>query len=237
MEQLKVLIACEESQVICTCFRDVGCEAYSCDLQECSGGHPEWHIHGDCLPLFNGKCEFITQDGNKHKIDTEWDLIIFHPPCTFMSKAGARWMYLKSGIINPERLEQAKQAKAFFEKGANAACDRIVIENPVPLKIVGLPPPSQVIQPYDFNEPYSKATCLWVYGDLPLLIPTSMSIIHTPYLPSNTSQFAKGKGGSRGVVHNAKDASKTFWGVGRAMADQYVRYITNKDEYYGLHKM
>jgi hypothetical protein len=150
-----------------------------------------------------------------------------------MSKAGARWLFQKAGQIDPERMKKAQEAKEFFMRGYNADCDRIIIENPVPLKAVGLPPPSQVIQPYDFGEIYSKATCYWIVGDLPLLIPTSMSMIHTPYLPSNTSQFAKGKGGSRGVAHNAKQASKTFWGVGKAMAEQFVRYITkrnNQDE-------
>lgn len=201
---MRVLVACEESQEVCNAFRAKGHEAYSCDIQECSGGHPEWHIQGDVLPLLKEK----------------WDLIIAHPPCTYMSKAGARFMYLTAGNVNQERLEKALQAKDFFMQFMNADCDKICIENPTPLKIVGLPKESQVIQPYQFGHPYSKRTLLWLKG-LPELKPTNILTEYTPYLPSNTGGFARGKGGSRGVAHNAKDASKTFSGIARAMAEQW----------------
>lgn len=201
---MRVLVACEESQEVCKAFRAKGHEAYSCDIQECSGGHPEWHIKGDVLPLLKEK----------------WDLIIAHPPCTYMSKAGARFMYLTAGNVNQERLEKALQAKEFFMQFMNADCDKICIENPTPLKIVGLPKESQVIQPYQFGHPYSKRTLLWLKG-LPELKPTNILTEYTPYLPSNTGGFARGKGGSRGVAHNAKDASKTFSGIAQAMAEQW----------------
>ena len=201
---MRVLVACEESQEVCKAFRAKGHEAYSCDIQECSGGHPEWHIQGDVLPLLKEK----------------WDLIIAHPPCTYMSKAGARFMYLTAGNVNRERLEKALQAKDFFMKFMNADCDKICIENPTPLKIVGLPKESQVIQPYQFGHPYSKRTLLWLKG-LPELKPTNILTEYTPYLPSNTGGFARGEGGSRGVAHNAKDASKTFRGIAQAMAEQW----------------
>lgn len=201
---MRVLVACEESQEVCKAFRAKGHEAYSCDIQECSGGHPEWHIQGDVLPLMEEK----------------WDLIIAHPPCTYMSKAGARFMYLTAGNVNQERLEKALQAKEFFMQFMNADCDKICIENPTPLKIVGLPKESQVIQPYQFGHPYSKRTLLWLKG-LPELKPTNILTEYTPYLPSNTGGFARGKGGSRGVAHNAKDASKTFSGIAKAMAEQW----------------
>jgi len=201
---MRVLVACEESQAVCKAFRERGHEAYSCDIQECSGGHPEWHIQGDVLPLLKEK----------------WDLIIAHPPCTYMSKAGARFMYLTAGNVNQERLEKTLQAKEFFMQFMNADCDKICIENPTPLKVVGLPKASQVIQPYQFGHPYSKRTLLWLKG-LPELKPTNILTEYTPYLPSNTSGFARGKGGSRGVVHNAKDASKTFSGIAQAMAEQW----------------
>lgn len=201
---MRVLVACEESQAVCKAFRKKGHEAYSCDIQECSGGHPEWHIQGDVLPLLKEK----------------WDLIIAHPPCTYMSKAGARFMYLTAGNVNQERLEKALQAKEFFMRFMNADCDKICIENPTPLKIVGLPKESQVIQPYQFGHPYSKRTLLWLKG-LPELKPTNILTEYTPYLPSNTGGFARGKGGSRGVAHNAKDASKTFSGIAQAMAEQW----------------
>lgn len=201
---MRVLVACEESQEVCKAFRERGHEAYSCDIQECSGGHPEWHIQGDVLPLLKEK----------------WDLIIAHPPCTYMSKAGARFMYLTAGNVNQERLEKALNAKEFFMRFMNADCDKICIENPTPLKIVGLPKESQVIQPYQFGHPYSKRTLLWLKG-LPKLKPTNILTEYTPYLPSNTGGFARGKGGSRGVAHNAKDASKTFSGIAQAMAEQW----------------
>lgn len=137
---MRVLIACEESQTVCKAFRALGHEAYSCDIQECSGGHPEWHVMGDCTPLLDGDCTFETADGTRHKIVGEWDLLICHPPCTYMSKAGARWMYA-GGTLNQDRLTLAMQAKEFFFRCYNAKCKHVAVENPVPLKIVELPPP------------------------------------------------------------------------------------------------
>lgn len=228
---MKILVACEESQVVCKAFREKGHEAYSCDIIECSGGHPEWHICGDVLKIINplpvtlpiGESKgifFKTMNGKYHYIDGKWDLIIAHPPCTYMSKAGARWMFPKAGKISQERLKLAMKAKQFFFHFINADCERICVENPVPLKIVGLPIPTQKIQPYQFGHPYSKCTCLWLKG-LPKLKPTNVVNEYKPYLPSNTGGFARGKGGSRGVAHNAKEASKTFEGIAKAMADQW----------------
>lgn len=201
---MKVLVACEESQTVCKAFRQKGHEAFSCDLQVCSGGHPEWHIYGNVLPL----------------LDEKWDLIIAHPPCTYMSKAGARFMYLTAGIVNQERLDKALAAKEFFMKFMNANCDKICIENPTPLKIVGLPKESQVIQPYQFGHPYSKRTLLWLKG-LPELKPTNILTEYVPYLPSNTSGFSKGLGGSKGIANGSKVRSKTFIGIAQAMAEQW----------------
>lgn len=215
---MNVLVACEESQCVCVAFRAKGHTAYSCDLQECSGGHPEWHILGDALEVLKGGT-IVTMDGVAHNVD-KWDLLIAHPPCTYMSKAGARFMYLTAGNVNQERLEKALQAKEFFMKFMNADCEKICIENPTPLKIVGLPKENQVIQPYQFGHPYSKRTLLWLKG-LPELKPTNILTEYTPYLPSNTGGFARGKGGSRGVAHNAKDASKTFPGIAEAMVEQW----------------
>ena len=217
---MRVLVACEESQAVCKAFREKGHEAYSCDIMECSGGHPEWHIKQDVLPLLNGRCEFETTDGKSHKIEGKWDLIIAHPPCTYMSKAGARWMFPKANQVCQDRLEKALAAKAFFFAMLNADCEKICVENPRPLKIVGLPVPSQVIQPYEYGHPYSKATCLWI-KNLPKLKPTNVLSEYKPFLPSNTGAFSRGGGGSRGVAHNAKDASKTFKGVALAMAEQW----------------
>jgi hypothetical protein len=219
---MKVLVACEESQVVCKAFRKQGHEAFSCDIQTCSGGHPEWHIKGDVLPLINGNCLLNTEDGNTHIIIGKWDLIIAHPPCTYMSKAGARWMYPTAHNIDTERLKLAIDAKAFFLKFLNADCDRVAVENPVPLKIVGLPVPTQKIQPYQYGHPYSKCTCFWLKG-LPKLNPTNIITHYKPFLPSNTGGLARGMGGSRGVAHDAKTASKTFDGIAIAMAEQWGR--------------
>ena len=217
---MKVLVACEESQAVCKAFREKGHEAYSCDIIDCSGGHPEWHIKQDVLPLLNGNREFRTEDGQAHKIEGKWDLIIAHPPCTYMSKAGARWMYPKAKQVSQDRLKLAMAAKEFFFKFLNADCEKIAVENPIPLKIVGLPVPTQKIQPYQFGHPYSKCTCLWLKG-LNKLKATNTLHDYKPYLPSNTGGFARGMGGSRGIAHNAKEASKTFEGVAKAMAEQW----------------
>ena len=201
---MRVLVACEESQAVCKAFRELGHEAYSCDIQECSGGHPEWHIQGDVLPLLKEK----------------WDLIIAHPPCTYMSKAGACRMYPKAGEIDKIRFEKAMKAKEFFMQFYNCDCEKIAIENPTPLKCVGLPKPSQVIQPYEYGHPYSKRTLLWLRGLQPLK-PTKIIAEYKPFLPSNTGGLSRGKGGSRGFAHDAKTASKTFPGIARAMAEQW----------------
>ena len=150
---MKVLVACEESQRVCTAFRERGHEAYSCDIIECSGGHPEWHIQGDVLKILNPlmrrktsaplleipQVKFKTMDGTVHTFNGRWDLIIAHPPCTYISNAGACRMFPRKGWIDPERFSKAMEAKAFFMEFYNADCDRIAIENPVPLTVVGLP--------------------------------------------------------------------------------------------------
>ena len=167
---MKVLVACEESQRVCTAFRELGHEAYSCDVQECSGGHPEWHIQGDVLPYIDGNCIVTTMDGSAHRIDGTWDLLIAHPPCTYLSNAGARHLW-KNHVLNRERYEKGLTGKAFFMEFLNADCERICVENPVPSKIYNLPRYTQTIQPYEFGHPYSKRTCLWL-KNLPKLVPT-----------------------------------------------------------------
>lgn len=222
---MKVLIACEESQAVCTAFRNLGHEAYSCDIQECSGGHPEWHIMGDVLPLINGHCEFNTMDGIKHTIEGRWDLLIAHPPCTYMSNAGACRMYPTKGVVNAERFEKALLAKSFFMKFYNADCPRICIENPMPMKIVGLPQETQRIQPYQFGEPWSKKTYLWIKG-LPELKPTNIITDFKPFIPSGTGRKLGGDSyGAKNCAHESKARSKTFPGIAQAMAEQWGGYI------------
>lgn len=135
-------------------------------------------------------------------------------------------MYPTAGVIDHERLQLALEAKEFFNRCRNARCEHIAVENPRPLKIVHLPKPTQVIQPYQFGEPYSKATCLWLKG-LPLLEPTEILTDFQPFLPSNITGAKRGQKWSRGVAHNAKDASKTFKGIASAIAKQWSDYLLN----------
>ena len=125
---MEILIACEESQRVCKAFREKGHNAFSCDIQECSGGHPEWHIMRDVIPLLNGNCEFETVDRTKHKIEGKWDLIIAHPPCTYLSNAGATRLYSKKGVLNQERYKKGLQSRVFFMRFYNAPCEKICIE-------------------------------------------------------------------------------------------------------------
>lgn len=215
---MKVLIACEESQRVCIEFRKLGHEAYSCDIEPCSGGHEEWHIQNDVLPLLNGNCEFQTVDGAVHRIDGKWDMIIAHPPCTYLSNAGAAWLYPKKGVLNQERHKQGLKAKEFFMQFYNADCEKIAVENPIPIRVFDLPKYDQIIQPYEFGHPYSKKTCLWLKG-LPKLQPTEiMSGEITPWVASG-SGHARGKSGTN--FRDGKTRAKTFLGIAKAMAEQW----------------
>lgn len=227
---MRVLVACEESQRVCIAFRERGHEAYSCDLLECSGGHPEWHIQGDCLPLLNGRCEFKTSDGESHRVDSRWDMIIAHPPCTFLTNAGACQMFPTAGKIDKVRFEKALEAKKFFMRFLNADCPKIAIENPIPLSVVDLPPKSQVIQPYQFGHPYTKKTYLWLKG-LPQLLATEVVEPLGPYVCGNAEIWKKqkAKGKVYGKEKSAKHRSKTFPGIAAAMADQWGRDPDKED--------
>lgn len=199
-----MLVACEESQEVCKAFRARGHEAYSCDLQDCSGGHPEWHIKGDALEL----------------LKMRWDMIIAFPPCTYMTNAGAVRMRV-GGVLQAERYAKAMEAKAFFMQFLNADCPRIAIENPTPMKIVGLPEYSQAIQPYFFGHPYSKRTCLWLKG-LPPLIPTEILDYHEPYVNGGCKDAHGNYRRFQGrKERDPKTRAKTFPGIARAMAEQW----------------
>lgn len=215
--QLRVLIACEESQRVCRAFRKRGHEAYSCDVIDQSGGHPEWHIMQDVLPLLNGRCEFKTRDGIKHSIVGKWDLIIAHPPCTYLSNAGARHLW-KGHKLNTERYEKGLSAKEFFLNFINADCSRICVENPIPSKVYELPPYSQTIQPYQYGHPYTKRTCLWLKG-LNKLKPTNIVEVIDTFCPSSLHSNNHGKG--LFAKNRAKERSKTFPGIAEAMAEQW----------------
>ncbi len=218
---MKVLVACEESQTVCCEMRKLGHEAYSADILKPSGGHPEWHVLGDVLPIINGNCEFTTMDGASHRIEGKWDLLIAHPPCTFLSNAGACRLYPHKGELDINRYNKGLKAKEFFMQFLNADCDRIAVENPVHCKIFATPPHSQEIQPYQFGHPYSKKTRLWLRGLQPL-VPTKILTEYSPFLPAGTSRKDKTKYGAKQCAHNSFDRSKTFSGIAKAMAEQWA---------------
>ena len=223
---MKILVACEESQAVTKELRRLGHEAYSCDIIECSGGHPEWHIKGDVLPLLNGDCEFNTMDGENHYLSGRWDMIIAFPPCTYLSNAGACRLYPKKGQLDMERYKKGLQAKEFFLKFLNADCDRIAVENPVSSSVFEMPKHTQEIQPYQFNDdgthPYTKKTRLWLRG-LPMLIPTTPDCNPVgPYVPAGTGRKNREKYGAAKRGEDAKNRAKTFSGIARAMAEQWA---------------
>lgn len=213
MIPLKVLIACEESQAICKEFRALGHEAWSCDLQECSGGHPEWHIQGDAIEALHSR---------------KWDLVIAHPPCTYLSNAGACWLF-RGHKLNEERYAKGLEGKEFFMQFYNYD-GVIAIENPIPSKIYDMPKPSQIVQPYEYGHPWSKKTCLWLKG-LPNLVPTDIVPKEEvkPYMLSGSyrrTHDPKYKGFSR-AGGSSRSRSKTFPGIAKAIAKQWSEYLLN----------
>jgi len=202
---MKVLIACEYSGTVRDAFLKLGHNAMSCDLLPTDVPGP--HYQGNVFDIIDE----IVDDG--------WDLIIAHPPCTYLSRAGARWLY-KGGQIDQVRYEQGLEARRFFFKLLNANCPRIAVENPTPMRVFDLPAPSQVVQPYQFGDPYSKRTLLWLKG-LPQLVPTNVLSEYRPFLPSNTGGKKRGQKYSIGVSKNWKQSAKTFQGVADAMAQQW----------------
>lgn len=216
-------MACEESQRVTIELRKLGHEAYSCDILPCSGGHPEWHIQQDVIPLLNGGGLAYTSDGLKHKMPEKWDMIIAFPPCTYLTNASAVRMRVGGQIVK-ERYEKAMKAKEFFMKFYNNDCPRIAIENPVPLKIVDLPPYNQIIQPYEHGHPYTKRTCLWLKG-LPPLVPTDVVTEGvTPFVNGG----CKDAHGNYRKFQGRKERdpiirSKTFPGIAKAMAEQWAK--------------
>lgn len=230
---MKALIACEESQTVTIEFRKLGIDAYSCDIEPCSGGHPEWHIQGDVLkvlrPRDNGYgmkdgINFTTMDGTYRILDKKWDMIIAFPPCTFLSNAGACRLYPRKGELDQERYKKGLLAKEFFMKIYNADCSMIAIENPVSSKIFKMPIHSQQIQPYEFGHPYTKKTRLWLRG-LPPLIPTNKVIPTGPYIPAGTSRKNKSKYGASRCGGSSITRSKTFPGIAKAMAEQWEKLL------------
>lgn len=170
---MRILVACEESQAVTIELRRLGHEAYSCDIQPCSGGHPEWHIMGDVLPLLNGTVGFMTQNRHVHSCIGKWDMIIAHPPCTYLTVTGNRWFNVERyGEKAMKRFEERDKAIEFFMAFANADCPRIAIENPIGIMSNRFRKADQIIQPWQFalsdEEKTEKSTCLWLKGLPPL---------------------------------------------------------------------
>lgn len=198
-------------------FRERGHNAFSCDVQEPSGGHPEWHILGDALEIINpriwGKCKYIefqTMDGEHHTIAGTWNLIIAHPPCTHLAVSGMRWF--KEGR-KPKHLQD--EAADFFMKFINADCEHIAVENPVCIMSTRYRKPDQIINPWMFGHKQQKKTCLWLKG-LPKLQETENVYEEMMKLPvkERTAIWQMGSG-------HAKERSKTFPGIAKAMAEQW----------------
>lgn len=211
----KILIGCEESQEVCKAFRARGFEAYSCDLQDCSGGHPEWHIKGDVL-------EAIELN--------DWDLGIFHPPCTYFSRAGIQFIHTQ-----PDRSDKQKDAFELVLKIHESKIPKIAIENPVGWLCTNWMKPSQIIHPYYFGDKEMKETCLWLKNLPTLKMETDILRNHSKHKPQPT----KSRMGSDGKMKNAyfmthsktaKERSKTFPGIAKAMAEQWGDYLLTSPE-------
>jgi hypothetical protein len=204
MKPLLVLISCEESQTICKAFRALGHEAYSNDLQDCSGGHPEWHLKMDALKAIKLK---------------KWDLIIAHPPCTYLTISANKWYNdmppRKSGVlVGAERRQAREEAVEFFMKFTKTNCKHVAIENPIGIMSTRYRKPDQIIQPWQFGHGETKATCLWLFG-LPKLVPTNIVEGREQRLHKLPPTPDRGK-----------LRSKTYQGWADAMAQQWGDYVT-----------
>lgn len=220
---MKILVACEESQAVTKEMRKFGHEAYSCDIIDQSGGHPEWHIKEDVLPLLNGNCSFKTTDGIEHYIIGTWDMIIAFPPCTYLTVTGNSWFNIeKYGEKAIQRHKDREDAVKFFMAFANADCPRIAIENPVGVMSSKWRKPNQIINPYEFGDPFEKRTCLWLKG-LPELKPTN--IVEIParkkYDSGRSMPAWYADAWKLPKSERAKLRSKTFPGIANAMATQW----------------
>lgn len=215
--KINILIACEESQTVCKAFRERGFNAFSCDIQTCSGGHAEWHFLGDCLEVIKNKGGKL-ENGQEHFINGDWNLIIAHPPCTYLSCVAAPHLY-KNGVLNEERYKKGIEAANFFMQLYNLDVPHLAIENPKQFKIFNLPPYTQEIQPYYFGDHFSKRTRLWL-KNLPPLLPTAICEKHIT--TDNAAWF------QLGGIKRQKNRSKTFQGIAQAMAEQWGNFVLDR---------
>ena len=205
----QVLIACEQSQVVCLAFRRLGFEAYSNDLNPCYGGHPEWHIIGDARTVVLGRAAYLLENGTQVNVHGRWAMIIAHPPCTMLTSASA--VRFADGTHS---LLEVREAAQFFLTMLSAPARYVAVENPAPLKIAQLPPYDQIIQPYYFGHPYSKRVCLWLRNLPPLLPQSGYCVEHEQWL--------------KHCAGNPRRRSKTFEGIAEAMASQWGSLLNDK---------
>lgn len=197
-----LLVACECSQEVCAAFRLLGCMAFSNDIEPCYGGHPEWHIIGDAREVVKGNAQFVLQNGERIDFFQNWTMLIAHPPCKMLTHSSA--VALAKGL---HTLEDVQQGAQFFMEMLNAPVEHIVVENPAPMKIAGLPRYNQIVQPYQFGERFSKRICLWL-KNVPMLIPTiGYSDEHLSWLNH--------------CAGNSRRRSKTFPKVAQVMAENW----------------
>lgn len=210
---MKILVACEESQAITKEFRALGHEAYSCDILPCTGGHPEWHLQGDVFGF----------------IDQGWDLMVAHPPCTFLSVSGARHLYNKDGSKNLARYQSQREALDFVQKLMDCDIPRIAIENPVSVISSQIRKPDQIVQPWMFGDSASKTTCLWL-KNLPKLVATNVvdKGDFKEWVDKKSGKVKRQATWYYDALINAKTPeerrslrSKTFKGIAQAIASQW----------------
>jgi len=218
MKQLNVLVACEESQAVTKEFRNLGHNAFSCDILDSSGGKPEWHIKGDAI---------------KEAYSGKYDLMIAHPPCTYLAVSGNRWLYNKDGTKNLERWKNRADALDFVKKLLNAPINHIALENPVSVISSQIRKPNQIIQPYMFGDEATKTTCLWT-KNLPLLEPTEIvgkgerTVFKSG--KSHPKWYADALAKAKTPQERRTLRSKTFKGIAQAIANQYSKFIINQYE-------
>lgn len=239
MKVLNVLVACEESQRVCTEFRKLGHNAFSCDILKCSGGHPEWHFNQDVLEVIKNNGGLL-ETGEEIYIEGKWDLMIAHPPCTYLAVSGAKWYYhpedkhlpveqRRPHPSFPNRAQDREEGAAFFMALANANIEHIAIENPVGIMNTRFRKPDQVVQPYFFGDAASKATCLWL-KNLPLLEPTNM-VDKGEYIEFKSGKkipkwYSDGLTKTKTAEERRTWRSKTFPGFAKAMAEQWSKELS-----------
>lgn len=207
MMKLNVLIACEESQAECIAWRELGHRAFSCDIQPCRhNGHPEWHILGDVTPFLNGRCHFQTMDGKLHNLG-KWDLVIAHPPCTYLCKVSSVWMMI-DGVIQPERYQKMLDAREFFFRCLSAQAEYVAVENPLPMARARLPKPSCYACPSWFGVKYTKKTLYWL-KNLPPIMAEKVHSYPKQYVHSSRGKYR----------------SRTFPEMAAGIARQWSKYI------------